>query len=407
MVPVTGKLALILVVFGVALCLCPVARGAPKYKVLHNFTGSDGNGPYSGVIIDQKGNLYGTTVGGGSGGCCGTVFELTRNLDGKWTESLLHTFENNGRDGAAPYGGLIFDAAGNLYGTAYGGGAHNGGNAFELTPGQVEWTETILYSFGTHSHDAYAPSAGLVMDSVGNLYGTGHAVFELKPTSGGWNEKVLHRFCSWTNCRDGDGPFAGLILDASGNLYGTTEAGGGICGSCGVVFELTPTSGGRWKELVLHRFDNNGKDGYTPGGGALMMDGSGNLYGTTETGGCCGGTAFKLTPGSGGHWKETILYNFKPGAGGWFPTAGVVMDKAGNLYGTTVDGGNASCSCGVVYKLAPGAKGKWTYTVLHRFSGTDGAIPAGNLILDDQGNFYGGTVLGGPANDGVVFELTP
>jgi uncharacterized repeat protein (TIGR03803 family) len=244
------------------------------------------------------------------------------------------------------------------------------------------------------------------MDNAGNLYGTGHAVFELLPGSDGWGEEVLHHFCSWSNCRDGDGPFAGLILDGSGNLFGTTEDGGGNCGACGVVFELTPTSGGGWKETVLHAFDNNGKDGYTPGDGALLMDGSGNLYGTTEVGGCCGGTVFKMTPGSKGHWTETILYNFKPGASGWFPTAGVVMDKAGNLYGTTDDGGTSSCDCGLVYKLAP-ANGKWTYTVLHRFSGADGAVPAGNLTLDDKGNLYGGTVLGGGTGNGVIFELTP
>jgi len=302
---------------------------------------------------------------------------------------------------------VILDGAGNLYGTAPYGGVHDGGDVFELRPSQTGWTETILYSFGAHSNDAYAPSAGLVMDNMGDLYGTGHAVFELMPDSGGWSEKVLHRFCSWSNCRDGDGPFAGLILDASGNLYGTTEDGGGKCGSCGVVFELTPTTGGRWEERVLHAFDDNGKDGVTPGGGALTMDGSGNLYGTTETGGCCGGTVYKLTPNPDGRWKETILHNFKPGTGGSFPVAGVVMDKAGNLYGTTVDGGSASCDCGVVYKLSPGAKGKWTYSVLHRFNNIDGAVPAGNLTLDDKGNLYGGTVLGGTTADGVIFELTP
>ena len=399
-----SELAWFAAVVVIAVCLCPAAHAVPNYTVLHNFTGSDGVGPFSGVIVGQNGNLYGTTVGGGAGGCCGTAFELTQQRDGRWTESVLHTFENNDRDGDAPYGSLIFDAAGNLYGTTSSGGTHFKGVVFELTHTAGNWNETVLYDFCSRQNcnDGGSATAGLVMDQAGNLYGTAQAVFKLSHGSDGWKETVLHHF---TRRRDGGGGESGLIFDASGNLYGVAE-GGGDCSSCGVVFEVMPTSGGGWKEVVLHRFDNNGKDGYTPGGGALMMDGSGSIYGTTETGGCCGGTVFKLTPGSDGHWTETILYNFKPGANGSFPTA-VVMDKARNLYGTTADGGTSSCQCGVVYKLAPGANGKWTYTVLHRFSGIDGAIPTGNLILDDKGNLYGGTVLGGPVNDGVVFEITP
>jgi uncharacterized repeat protein (TIGR03803 family) len=380
-------------------------RPPPKYKVLHTFTGSDGAGPYGGVTLDQKGNLYGTTAGGGA---CGTVFRLKSQTNGRWKETVLYQFGSS-HDPCDPWSSVIVDEQQNIYATTVGGGAYYYGTVFELTRGSHGWTDSVLYSFGTQSGDGGEPKGGLVRDMSGNLYGTapngGSTAFQLTPDSDGWSETVLHRF----GVKKGDGaaPYAGLILDSAGNLYGTTSGGGIGCGSegCGTVYEIEHTGSG-WKEHVLHAFDNNGKDGYTPGGGALVMDGSGNLYGTTETGGCCGGTVFKLTPDSPGRWKETILYNFKPGANGWFPGAGVVMDKAGNLYGTTDDGGT-SCSCGVVYKLAPGNNGKWAYTVLHRFRGFDGAIPTGNLILDDKGNLYGGTVLGGPLNDGVVFELTP
>ena len=390
------------------LSLCAVAHAAPKYKLLANFAGTDGSGPYGGVVIDQEGNVYGTTVGGGTGSCrggCGIVFQLSPGENGGWAETVVHTFNFN--DGADPQGGVIFDPFGNLYGTTIGGGGpYKYGTVFELKPSAHGWIETLLHRFGVHDKVA-APHAGVARDQAGNLYGTTpYGIFELRSSSNGWSETVLHLF--GIRKGDGAGPFAGLILDAAGNLYGTTAAGGMGCAGegCGTVYEIKRTSNG-WKEAVLHRFDNNGKDGGTPGNGALMMDGLGNLFGTTEGGGCCGGIVFELTPGSNGHWKETILYNFKPGATGSFPTAGVVMDKAGNLYGTTADGGSASCGCGVIYKLAPSKNGKWTYTVLHRFSGADGAIPAGNLILDDKGNLYGGTVLGGSTNNGVIFELTP
>jgi uncharacterized repeat protein (TIGR03803 family) len=410
MVRVTFKRKLLAVAAAilVAICLCPGAYAAPKYRVLHDFTGSDGSGPYSGVTVGQNGDLYGTTAGGGTGDCsggCGTVFELTPQPSGKWVEAVLYSFNyDSGRDGAGPRANLIFDRSGSLYGTTASGGDHNSGVVFELTPTEGGWEETVVYNFCTlqNCDDGGSPTAGLIMDQSGSLYGTAQAVFELSHGSDGWDETVIHHF---TGQRNGAGADSGLIFDASGNLYGVAEEGGN-CYSCGVVFEVTPTSQGGWKEVVLHRFDNNGKDGYGPGGGALVMGGSGNLYGTTEVGGAYRyGTVFKLAPGSDGHWKETIIHDFKNNKGGSLPTSGVVSDNAGNLYGMA--GGGGSCDCGVVYKLAPGSKGKWTYTVLHRFSGIDGAIPAGSLTLDKKGNLYGGTVLGGPTDNGVIFELTP
>jgi len=409
----------VLTVISLALGFCVTAESAPKYKVLHSFTGTDGSGPYGGVAFGLRGELYGTTVGGGVGKCglynCGVVFQLAPHGNGKWTETVLYSFQGGSGDGSDPQGGVSFDAAGSLYGTTYGGGTFNYGTAFELMPISGGWQESALYSFGTQNGDGGQPTSGLVVGQSGNLYGTaqnggsydGGTVFELTPGSGGWNEAVIYEF----GAKKGDGvrPYASLIQDTGGNFYGATLGGGNQCGSssCGTVFELTPLAGGGWKETVLHRFNNNGTDGITPGSGALFMDGSGSLYGTTESGGCCGGVVYKLTPRSGGRWKETILYDFKMGASGWLPGAGVVMDKSGNLYGTTDGGGNSS-GCGVIYKLAPQPKGKWKYTVLYTFSGgNDGCIPAGNLVLDKKGNLYGGTVLGGTTGNGVIFELTP
>lgn len=157
----------------------------------------------------------------------------------------------------------------------------------------------------------------------------------------------------------------------------------------------------------MHRFDNNGVDGITPGGGALFMDASGNLYGTTAGGGCCGGVTFQLARSEDGHWKEAILCEFPGGEDGEEPGAGVVMDAAGNLYGTTMYGGDPDCDCGVVYKLAPGAKGKWVYTALHAFTGFDGAQPDANLIVDPRGNLYGTAATGGKYGGGIVFEIMP
>jgi uncharacterized repeat protein (TIGR03803 family) len=409
----------------VALTLCVPTHAEPRYQVLHSFNGTDGSGPWGGVVVGQKGNLFGTAVGGGAGGCCGTVFELVPQQDGEWTESMLHAFENeNSHDGAVPYGIVIFDAAGNLYGTTAKGGAHNWGTAFELTPGSGGWTESVVHDFCAQSgcRDGGAPNAGLTIDAAGNLYGTatsggvngGGVVFELIPGSGGWDETVLHSFHASSDghpAPGGSNPYAGMILDGSGNLYGTTY-NGGVHG-VGAVYELQRISGG-WKEIVLHGFNNNGKDGFLPGWGALNMDASGNLYGTTGFGGTnicydysCG-TVFKLTKGANGRWTETILYDFKGGSSGYSPNAGVVMDKVGNLYGTTDYGGDPNCGCGVIYKLSPRGNGSWKYTVLHVFGiGDDGGVPEGNLVLDKKGNLYGSAVLGGSGGNGVVFELTP
>jgi uncharacterized repeat protein (TIGR03803 family) len=394
-----------------SLIFATTASAGPKYKVLHAFgKGRDGGGVWGSVAFDSKGNLYGTTSGGGAKGY-GTVFKLARHANGQWAESVLHSFGKNDPGGCEPFGGPALDAAGNVYGTTQLCGLHHAGVAFELTPQADGWRETVLHNFCSQSgcKDGSVPWAGLTWDGSGNFYGTAFAVFELSQAGSGWKEKVLYRFCSKTNCSDGDAPYAGVILDAVGNLYGTTNAGGAY--KAGTVYQVRQTPGG-WKEQVLHSFPSFPKDGQVPGLGQLVLDDAGNLDGTTSQGGTnfcfagCG-TIFRLTRGTDGRWKETILYNFENGASGFSPGGGVVLDKAGILYGTTTYGGSSSCDCGVVYKLSPEAKGKWTYTVLHRFSGVDGAAPDANLILDSKGNLYGTTASGGTSGAGVVFELTP
>ena len=250
------------------------------------------------MTSDPAGNLYGATYSGGTYGN-GTVFELTPKAGGRWTEKILHSF-SYGKGGYSPNPGLILDAVGNVYGTTIEGGSQKPatGTASELTPeAGGRWAEKVLHSFGADKGGGI-PSAGMIFDGVGNLYGTtafGGAydegtVFELTPRAGGgWTEKLLHSFGKNT---DGFMPLVSLALDAAGNLYGATN-GGGTYGY-GTVFELTPKAGGGWTEKVLHSFGNNA-DGSSPSG--VVLDTAGNLYGTTSTGGAYNrGTVFEITP---------------------------------------------------------------------------------------------------------------
>jgi uncharacterized repeat protein (TIGR03803 family) len=379
--------------------------------------------------MDKAGNLYGTTQDGGTGsGCkqsgCGTVFELVPS-NGKWTEKVLHSFctMSGCPDGWFPWAGLIADSAGDLYGTTYYGGncePPGCGTVFELIPHNGKWTEKVLYKFCSTSScpEGRFPRGRVILDTAGNLYGTTNqggahgvgAVFELVSHNGKWTEKELHIFND--DGKDGQLPYAGLIRDNAGNLYGTTGAGGTrMCASntitCGTVFELTPGNG-KWTEKVLHRF--NDKDGAGPED-SLIMDASGNLYGTTESGGAnsCSlgcGTVFELIPGSG-KWMEKVLYSFSSsGSLGNTPVAGLIVDSGGNLYGTATSGG--TYGDGTAFELIR-KNGRWTETLLHAFNrnGEDGAIPWSGLILDKAGNLYGTTGGGGSSNAGTVYEITP
>jgi uncharacterized repeat protein (TIGR03803 family) len=380
-------------------------------KVLFNFNGSNGNGPYGTLISDAAGNLYGTTTGGGAHSL-GTVFELTPRAGGGWTEKLLHSFNNNGIDGIVPYTRLVFDSAGNLYGTTNNGGSNYVGTVFELTPtSSGSWKETILYSFQNNEVDGTYPYGDLVFDTSGNLYGTtaeggssfAGTVYELtRGQSGQWTETVIHNF----NFTDGYTTYAGLIFDTSGNLYGAGYAGGTY--GYGTVFELTPLGSGQWNASTLYNFNGQNATGDAPYA-TLIFDPAGNLSGTTLFGGTYdSGMVFKLTPQAGGTWSETIVHSFEPSNwDGGNPYGGLVMDAAGNLYGTTTQGGKFNY--GTVFKLTPQASGGWTETLLHVFSnnGRDGINPYCSLLLDKANNLYGVTYQGGTHNNGTVFEIVP
>lgn len=389
------------------------ALGQSQFQVLYGFTnGTDGGGLWGSVVFDRQGNIYGTTSGGGAYGH-GTAFELSPGSGGLWTETVLHSFNPSPHEAGLPTSNLVFDSVGNLYGTAPFGGKFDLGDVFELTPSSGGWTESVIYAFGTNKIDGAFPYAGLTIDKQGNLYGTTPstgAVYELTPGASGWTETILHVFCSLPSCKDGSRPNAGVIMGPSGSLYGVTEGGGAF--DAGTVFQLRNTSAG-WQENQPHSFLSFPNDGAGGVLGDMTMDAAGNLYGATIGGGgtgslCTGGcgTVYKLTPNSNGHWNETILYRLQGGTQGFRPTTGVVIDRIGNIYGTTIAGGDNICGCGVVYKLSPNSNGTWTYSVLHTFVATDGNQPDANLVLY-KGNLYGTTAAGGPGGAGVVFEITP
>jgi uncharacterized repeat protein (TIGR03803 family) len=317
-----------------AAALAPLnAAFADRVNVLHVFSGSDGASPQASLIMDDAGNLYGTTSRGGSAGL-GTVFKVAQY----GTHTVLYNF--TGADGSqGPFAGLLRDNAGNLYGTTAGG--TKAGTVFRLSP---EGIETVLHQFSS-------------TDSAGYL------------------------------------PVAPLISDVHGNLYGTTSTGGTNGG--GAAFKITPAG----KMKILYAFGQSSA-GFGPVGG-VIADRQGNLYGTTALGGTGhGGTIFKIAPDG----TETTLYSFASGSESFDPWGGVILDKQGNLYGTTMFGGELGNS-GSVYKLAPDG----TFTTLYSFGSgfRDGAQPLGNLVADRKGNLYGTTSTGGLQNCGTVFRVSP
>jgi len=377
-------------------------------SVLYSFSGPpDGGGPVAGLIMDASGNLYGTTQVDGNARY-GTVFELVKSSTG-YTEKVLHSFTGGEVDGANPYAGLIMDASGNLYSTTYQGGTANSGTVFELVRSSTGYTEKVLHSFTGAGGDGTYPVAGLIMDASGNLYGTTYyggtandgTGFELVKSSTGYTEKVLYSFTAAGG--DGAGPCAGLIMDASGNLYGTTYYGG--TANRGTVFELVKSSTG-YTEKVLYTFTGAGGDGFYPYGD-LSMDAFGNLYDATQEGGTAGmGTVFELVKSSTGY-TEKVLYSFTGAGGdGASPYAGLIMDASGNLYSTTDKGGSAGG--GTVFELVKSSTG-YTEKVLHSFTGAggDGLYPYAGLIRDTSGNLYSTTKGGGTASYGTVFEIRP
>jgi uncharacterized repeat protein (TIGR03803 family) len=394
----TVRRAIFLLGFG--LLMAATASAANREKVLHQFLGKPAQSPDTTLVADGAGNLYGTTLFGGAQHD-GTVYELSPRSGGGWTYHVLHVFR--GPDGASPQGKLVLDSLGNLYGTTYAGGAQGCGTVYQLAPAAGQWGTTTLHDFTCQ--DGFNTVVGLTFDSKGNLYGGntagganfGGVAFTLAPGSHGqWSFTVIHDFTDG----EGDGPSSSLVFDSKGNLYG-----GNITG----IFVLTPNSNGTWTESTAYTF-NSTTDGQSTYG-ELTFDPSGNLYGANAYGGehfPTGGAAFMLSPTSGG-WSITVLHSFGKGNDGHYPYGGLILDAAGNAYGTTGAGGSGQ---GVVFKLTPGTGGHWSETILHTFNGgRDGGIPTAGLLLDSAGNLYGTTASGGngtcTSGCGVVFELAP
>ena len=400
----------------------------PELQVLYNFTsGSDGYAPVSTLVVDKAGNLYGTTfLGGGSSiicpSGCGTVFKLSApsSRDGAWKETVLYRF-TGGSDGSGPYAGLVFDKVGNLYGTAVGGGTvtcSNGANGcgvvFELSPPAAPggaWTETVLHTFS--GSDGSNPRARLTFDQAGNLYGTAWSgggrsgcgsagcgvVFELMAPAaqgGAWTYSVLHSFSQ--NGSDGFLPESDVIFDQTGNLYGTTTVGGtGNAG--GTVFELeTPT----WTETILYTFPI-AKTGNSGPAAGVIFDQAGNLYGTTEGGGTSDeGTVFELTP-SGGAWTESVLFNGAAPASGF--RGDLIFDQS-NLYGTAA----GSRIAGALFRLQDQA-GTWKEAEFDLFGAPGPSGSGAGLAFGKFGALYGtaggGTSLNCRGGCGTVFGVIP
>ncbi len=341
------------------------------------------------------------------------------------TEHILHRFTSIEGDGAIPEAALISDAAGNLYGTTFYGGALprcsinqvnvGCGMVLMVSPPSSQgaaWKETLLHEF-TGGPDGEFPSGPLVLDKAGNLYGAtsqGGAssrgtIFELSPPfspGGQWAETIL-----WTFNGDDAAPGGTLVLDSQGNLYGTAGSGGGG-GNCGTVFELTPAGNGGWTETILYAFKNK-QDGCNPQSG-LIPDSQGNFYGTT---GSYDGTVFRLSPSQSGNWRKTTLHTFEGNVDGKYPFGAVTIHK-GALYGTTRSGGDSGCGgqgCGTVFQITSAG----VYSIIHRFveDTTDGILPVAGLIADGNGNLYGtaqnggGSIYCGSYGCGAIFELTP
>jgi uncharacterized repeat protein (TIGR03803 family) len=365
--------------WGVVYKLSPGSGGSWNETVLYAFTGgADGGSPEAALTIDAAGNLYGTTQAGGLFDCeqyCGVVFEVSPNSNGTWSEKVLHSF-TGAPDGFAPVNGVVFDKAGNLYGTTGAGGQNGWGTVFELTPnGDGTWSESTLANFTSTGKVGTHPSSTLFFDKAGNLYGTMASggdlscnspfgcgtVFELSPQAGGaWALNILHIFSG----PDGGDP-DWLTMDSSGNLLGAAyDQGSSACTAtffpgCGTIFELSPTGEGKWKPSLLHKFKGS------PGESAVgvIVDGAGNLYGTTASSGTnvCGstvcGTVFKMTPLTGGGYSYSTLHQFLGGTDGYEPQGAPIIAPNGNLYGVTFFGGDSSCGafdgCGTVYQITP------------------------------------------------------
>ena len=381
---------------------------ASNTHVVYSFGGGDGAYFDTELVMDRSGNLYGTSVRGGNFSS-GNVFQLAPTRNG-WTLTVLYSF-TSGLDGGQPYKGVTLDSHGNLYGTTVTGGiggCEGGcGVVYKLTHSHGSWSQSVIYSF-TGGNDGAGPGSPVVFDKQGNLFGatpTGGAygsgtIYELKPNKdGGWKLDVAHTL---TGGNDGAGGSAGrLLFDNKGNIYGVAT-GGGAHGS-GTAFQLSSLQHGKWKLKTLYGFKGQPDAGFPYGG--LISDSAGNLYGTTYYDGKNDiGAIYELSP-VGGKWKERVLHSFAGGSDGKTSISTMVSDAAGNLYGTTIQGGDFGCDCGTIFKVAAGSR---KVSVVYRFKGApDGEYLYAGMVPGSAGQFYGITLQGGSNDVGAIFKFVP
>lgn len=401
------------VVFAVV-ALMTGAAWAVGYKRVYSFSGGvDGRDPATHLTFDSAGNAYGTTAGGGEFDF-GAIFKLTPSGD-SWVQTVIYSFAG-GNDGLDPHAGVTIGPDGSLYGTAVAGGnagicAGDGcGVVYKLALVGDQWFQSTIYNF-KGDKDGGGPGSRVIFDAAGNLFGTtpnggthsAGTIFMLTPTPNEtWHKKILHNF---SGGKDGaTGSMGDLLLDADGNIFGVTEQGG--ANGLGTIYKLWRTPSGRWTLTTLYAFKGM-PDGANPYGG-LIWDRAGNLYGTTYFGGVAGmGTAYQLAPGPNGKWQENVLYSFLGDTDGSLPTATLVFDGAGNLFGTTSAGGRPSCDCGTVFKLTLG-NGGWKENIVHFFGKNfDGYAPNYGLTFDAAGNLYGATPSGGTSRKGMIYKFRP
>ncbi len=385
------------------------AAQTPTLTTLVNFTTTNGAYPFGGLVY-SGGALYGTTFGGGKYGY-GNVFTMTPSSGTTgWNTAILYNFQDATIDGANPYGSLLVAASGVIYGTTTRGGAFDMGTVFALQPPLVkggDWTETVLYSFGSSPEDAAFPYGGVVADASGVLYGTtvgggetgSGTVYALTPDDDVFTESVLYSFGS---PNDAANPYAGLAIDGNGVLYGTSPYGGSS--GSGTVFSLAPQPGGVWTESVLCAFPG-GTGGANPYAG-ILIGVSGGLYGVTTNGGTQGGgTVFNCSQAKSGAWGATVLYNPLASAASY---GTLISDTAGDLYGTTGGAHGAASNNGTIFRIAPPANqgGAWTFTTLYAYTGAQGGGPRAGVVWGPPGQLFGTTVGLGTTHEGTVFRLS-
>lgn len=393
------------------LIMLQATASASTERALWSFGGTgDGRGPTGNLIMDAAGNFYGVTILGGAYNM-GTVFELSPNGNGGWTETVLYSFGSQNGDGLQPTSGLVMDGNGNLYGTTEFGGANQTGTVFELSPASGSgWSETVIYTFGPHGKgDGYYPASDLALDAQGNLFGTTFgggaigegAVYELSASSARWTETLLHSFPS--SAKDGFNPETGILLgEIQTHLYGSTSTGV----EDGTMYRLWFINDD-WVEKTIHDFDFSDGGG-SQTGGDLVMDGSLNIYGASNNAGANGtGSVWEMAYHPTRMRSFSLLYSFGvDGSGdGTHPQSGVIVGTNGTVYGTTGFGGTNND--GIVFALTK-SQNTWQETILYSFTGgSDGSAPVGQLIQDKQGNLYGVGLEGGTHGGGVVFEVSP